>query len=764
MMITLTAFVAMASFVAQPDVAVDSVQPELPPQLPLVTVERDDTVIDRSCRVVIPRGTIIADANGDGVIHIRANDITVEFVDGSAELIGAAQGTPWDELKGVGIRIDGFSGVTLRNAHVHRYHDGIYATNADGLVIERADVSGGYAQRLRSTPVAEDGGDWLSPHNNDDHQWLKNYGAGIYVERSDGVTIKESYARWRQNGIIIDRVSNARIYDNDFSFLSGWGLAMWRSSDNVISRNAFDFCVRGYSHGVYNRGQDSAGILMFEQNSRNVIAENSATHGGDGFFGFGGREALGETAGDDPDVAAYARRGNNDNLLIDNDFSYSPAHGIEMTFSFGNMFLRNRIVENSICGVWGGYSQDTLIALNEFTGNGEFGYGLERGGVNIEHGYNNRILANTFRDNKCGVHLWWDPDGGFLRLPWAQANAHGAGEHLLPSARNIVADNTFTGDLLALHLRDSDPVIFTRNTMTDVGEEIRVEGGKGGIASDDVFEVVVPKYEVFGETRPVGARKALRGKEKIVMTEWFAWDHAGPLVREVDRSGSTRVFELYNLNEDDVTIVAEGLEVKVDTPAANDSAPTPPTRVTLTAPAPGVYPYTIDVNKGNNFQRVVGTMIASTWEITAFAWPKVVEGGVPPADLAAWRAIASGDAAVHGEADALSLAFGFGGPSDVGLSEAITAAKLGGDYFGVIAKTRLPLNPGRWRVTTRSDDGVRVMVNGTAVIVNWTHHGPTLDVGEFVVVAGDESVVIEVEHFEIFGFAVLELGLEKVTK
>ena len=36
---------------------------------------------------------------------------------------------------------------------------------------------------------------------------------------------------------------------------------MWRSSATSFHRNAFDFCVRGYSHGVYNRGQDSAGIL-----------------------------------------------------------------------------------------------------------------------------------------------------------------------------------------------------------------------------------------------------------------------------------------------------------------------------------------------------------------------------------------------------------------------------------------------------------------------------------------------------------------------
>jgi hypothetical protein len=230
------------------------------PDLPTVTVTGDDTVIDRSCRVVVPEGVFIADANGDGVIHIEADGITVEFTDGEAELIAAPEGTPWETLTGIGIRIDGRKNVTLRNAHSHRYKVGILATNADGLVLENCDVAGGYAMRLGSTPEREDGADWLWPHNNADHQWRDNYGAGICIEESSDVTVRGCYARRRQNGLILDRVTNSKIYDNDFSFLSGWGIAMWRSEDNVISRNALDFCVRGYSHGVYNRGQDSAGI------------------------------------------------------------------------------------------------------------------------------------------------------------------------------------------------------------------------------------------------------------------------------------------------------------------------------------------------------------------------------------------------------------------------------------------------------------------------------------------------------------------------
>jgi hypothetical protein len=34
--------------------------------------------------------------------------------------------------------------------------------------------------------------------------------------------------------------------------------------------NRLDWNVRGYSHGIYARGQDSAGILCYEQSNDNI--------------------------------------------------------------------------------------------------------------------------------------------------------------------------------------------------------------------------------------------------------------------------------------------------------------------------------------------------------------------------------------------------------------------------------------------------------------------------------------------------------------
>ena len=260
---------------------------------PTVEVTADNTVIAQSCRVVIPPGMVIQDTDDNGVIQIGAPNIEIEFAAGSV-LRGSPTDARPDEYRGYGVRLNGQGGVTIRGARVSGFWCGLWATKTDGLILEHIDASDNRRAYLKSTPLAEDGGDWLFGHNNDQHDWLKNYGAALYIEESAGVTVRDSRVWHGQNGLCLDRVTGAKIYDNDFSFNSGWGIALWRCTRNIISRNAVDFCVRGYSHGVYNREQDSAGIFVFEQNNENVFAENSVTHGGDGFFGFAGRETLGE--------------------------------------------------------------------------------------------------------------------------------------------------------------------------------------------------------------------------------------------------------------------------------------------------------------------------------------------------------------------------------------------------------------------------------------------------------------------------------------
>lgn len=689
----------------------------------IVRLERDDLRIERSC-VIDPSGGPIVDANGDGVIHIVGEGVVVSFT--RTPLFGAPPERAHDELSGVGIRVLA-DNVTVRGARISGFKCGLWASGADGLVVEGCNFEDNFRQRLRSTPAAEDLSDWLWPHDNDANQWLEKYGAAIYVEDSAGVTLRLNTARRGQNGICLRRVDDSRVFDNDMSFLSGWGLALYRSSRNVVDHNSFDFCVRGYSHGVYSRGQDSAGILMFEQCSDNLLAFNSATHGGDGFFGFAGVEAL-EGAG-----VEHAGRGCNRNRLHGNDFSYAPAIGIEMTFSFDNVFDGNKLVGGNY-GVWGGYSQRTLVENNEIADNA-------LAGVAVEHGRDWRISGNRFARNARAVELWWDDDKDLLAKPWAKANG---GE----SIDNEVSSNSFDGDTLALELRGGARAWFDgpAEAPTKVDEASRLEREWEPRARELAED---PRLATLLGTRAaVGGRAALAGRDKILVTEWGPYDWASPLLWRAADDGESHVYRL--LGPEVALMFDAGPAVRVQMDVF-EGAP----RYKLSARKSGAAtPYELKVRLPSRELVASGLMLPSKWRVGVAAYQTD-----PREDAAKWRKEIEA-AAVWFERSSLVLPYGSGGPSQLpGAPPELAAAGLPRERFGTLASTRLELPAGTWSIVTRSDDGVRVRVDGALLIDNWTHHAPTRDEAEFTLEAS-AAVQIEVEHFELDGFALLELELK----
>ena len=226
------------------------------------------------------------------------------------------------------------------------------------------------------------------------------HGAAIYLAECDRAEIDHNTAVQGQNGLMVTRSSGLKIWNNTFQFLSGIGVGLYRTTDSTIMHNRIDWCVRGYSHGFYNRGQDSAGLLMYEQSSRNTVAYNSITHGGDGLFLWAGQSTMDTGQG-----------GSNDNCFFGNDFSHAVTNGIEATFS-RNAFIANR-VEECWHGVWGGYSYDSMWASNRFARNTE--------GIAIEHGQDNRIEGNTFDGDETAIRLWQnatqDPELGISEAP-----------------------------------------------------------------------------------------------------------------------------------------------------------------------------------------------------------------------------------------------------------------------------------------------------------------------------------------------------------
>jgi parallel beta-helix repeat protein len=704
-------------------------------------------------------GKPIADANGDGVLHIVGSNIVVDCV--NTTLHGAAPDAAPNSFTGTGIAVTGTK-VTLRNARVRGFKCGVLATGAHESTFERLMLSGNYATRLLSTPRAEDPADWLWPHENDAREWVTRYGAGLCVERSDRVTVREVRVRETQNGILLDRVNDSRIYDNDCSFLSGWGLAMWRSSNNTICRNAFDFCIRGYSHGAYNRGQDSAGLLMFEQCSKNTIALNSMTHGGDGIFGFAGKEALGERNAPD-DSAALAefvrRRGCNDNLIVGNDLSFAAAHGFEMTFSFGNIVAHNTFEQNGICGIWGGYSQSTTIAQNTFIANGG-GAGDtpsanpgEGGAIDIEHGTANRIDTNVFRQEGVAIELWWDEDTQTMSSPWAKANGG-------MSRDSLVVRNRFESCGTALALRKTTNTVFEGNegeAKVQHDEESEVMAADGlpaleGIPTPEALAKTLP-----GISTPIGGNRSLGGRSAIRMTPWGPWDGKSPLLVLESAKPDTHVWRLLGARKVRGAEIAGGGPLRISTNLAEST-------FTLSLELSGfVTPYLLRVRfdeKSVLFGE--GCINKGDWIVHFF--PSEVD---PRNDLAAWREGASSADSVTVEAPAVDFRFGHEGPtslkldanSNETLKTAVQEGKLLADRFGTIARAKLTFPPGTYTVRTVSDDGVRVLIDGAPVIEDWTWHAPRESVGTITFNELKEAEVT-VEHFELDGFATLQLYFE----
>lgn len=719
---------------------------------PIITVDHDNISVNESCTLRFIDQPII-DEDNNGVVQI-INDGADDPIEVQCEgrLIGAAPGAMPDEYKGIGISITG-PNVMLFHAKVSGFKVGIRAKYADHFTIADADVSDNFRQRLKSTPEAEDPSDWLWPHANDDHEWINNYGAGIAIEHSEGVTVRDCYARHVQNALILDRVNHAKIYDNDFSFLSGWGIALWRSSDNTISRNALDFCVRGYSHGKYNRGQDSAGLLMFEQCCRNIVLDNSMTHCGDGIFAFAGKEALGEVNPRPRDEWDwYKDRGNSDNIFARNDLSYCAAHGLELTFSSGNGIYKNRIVGNAICGIWGGYSSRTIIESNEIAENGDAGYGQERGGINIEHGVNNRICINDFSKNRCGIFLWWDDDEAIASLPWAKVND-------IRSADYKILFNKFKHDDIAIQLRRTTNTIIDQMNPIGVGEEVNQddESEPTCLQRTGSYSYTYSYPAIVGlpahRDSPVGKRDELRGRDNIIMTEWGPYDWREP---KIVRSATTYDDEKntatvsYRLLGDTESV--RGLRVSTSANMKNTGEVSglqalmdnDDHTMTVTFDRPDVYRIAFGWKTADSDveQYLVDHFTFMDWSIQWFQSPCD-----PREDVETWRAAAKDAEIVH--KPVLHELYKNGGPNDA----------IGNDRFGTIATTTLTIPPGDYRLRTTSDDGIRVWMNDELIIDDWTWHAPMDNDYDFGVNKPTE-ITLRVEHFELDGFAVLRVDLE----
>ncbi|MHB1192701.1 MAG: NosD domain-containing protein [Longimicrobiales bacterium] len=662
------------------------------------------------------------------LIVVRGENLTLDLT--GVRLEGLSPDDDPDQARGVAVLVDGGANVIVRGGTLYGYRFGVLARGTRGLALYENDLSYGWKPRLFSQVGHESLMDWLSFHNNENREWMR-FGAAVYLEDVRVGDIAGNRAVQGMNGLLMTRTDSVTVRSNDFSYNSGLGIGLYRSSRNVVVRNRLDYDVRGYSHGFYNRGQDSAGLLLYEQSSWNVVAYNSATHSGDGLFLWAGQSTMDTGEG-----------GSNDNVFFVNDFSFAPTNAAELTFS------RNRLLGNvlggSRYGVWGGYSYDTEIRGNCIGGNTV--------GIAIEHGQDNRIVANRFDGDSLAIQLWARPS---QPPDWVYAQKRD-----VRSLDHRIADNLLFGVKEPWKLERSEGAVFEGNVVEAAPPAVACDprallgayfdslasslpglGGLPGLAGVDGLPLPIPRSPRAGLPRSA-----------IVVDEWGPWDGLSPTLWPVDTARARVRLAVLGPEGDWRVHARQGVAaLSAESGATGDTlVVTPEARLVGDwsveleyIGAPTVSPRGEMAGPGTSvlfaYERFEP---AGPWDVRVVTW--VDSAGDPEANPAAFDALFSLPPALERREDRLD--YMWYRPAIPGIPA---------ERWALEASTSFTLPPGEYSLRAISDDGLRVWVDGELVIDRFDPHGSEVDYAPLAPGRRD----VRVRYYQLDGWSELRVDV-----
>ncbi|HLF62163.1 MAG TPA: right-handed parallel beta-helix repeat-containing protein [Saprospiraceae bacterium] len=654
-------------------------------------------------------------------------------------------------FKGIGVHIYDSRNVIIKNLTVHGFKIAILAENVENLKIINCDLSYNYRPKLYSKWDRESLSDWLYYHNNEHDEW-RRYGAAIYLKNCNNATVREVICHQGFNGLLIVGCQNAIVENNNFSYNSGLGIGLYRSSYNWIRYNKLDWNARGYSHGIYARGQDSAGILLYEQSSHNVIGFNSATHSGDGAFLWAGQYTMDTGLG-----------GCDSNRFYRNDFSHSIANGVEATFSI-NFIIENKL-NDCRYGVWGGYSHHSTITGNEIQ-NCDYA-------IAIEHGNHNKIYDNRIANCPIGIQLWQrktQPSD----WPYAQVRD-------VSSRDYAIVRNQFENLGIAIEASGTDSVHVFENSVVNVNTVTASPEAPSVFITTDPY-LITADLEVLwlNPWRDPSALRAdilpylkppiwrldgmsvdfpygtLRGREYIIINEWGPYNFQYP--------------NLVLRNKEDISD-QEVLTFAVFGPEGEWSVKSIQGFDSITTTSGTVPDTLIAYRHLDSIQSELVLEFTGDSFINQFG--DTVQQGVPYAlrfidqevqtawDVAFFQYDTQSDPLTNPESFSLAIA---GVPLAMEKHENLAfrwwdEPKTGvpADQFAVRATTDITTLAGEYLFQIESDDGIRLWLDGALVIERWDVHTPMIDEVTIPLLAGRHHV--ELEYFEATGLAVLDVTI-----
>lgn len=655
-------------------------------------------------------------ADDQAVYEVKQDNVTLDFK-GGVILSGNPVNPDRSALTGTGVLIKGRRNVTIKNLTVKGYRFNFRVVDCENVRLEncQASISRSIRMARNGRPVDT----FLDLRNIE--TW-RTYGAGFWVESSKNVTVTKCSANDSQNGLILVDTQGSDVEDNDFSFNSGWGIGLGRSSDNVVAWNKAEFCNRPWG-GFW--GGDSAAIGVADSSHRNYFVGNSMTHSGDGFFLTHKGDDFKESA---KTITLYGP--SNDNVVAYNDGSWSTANAFEGTFSTGNVYFRNWANDSAAAGFWLGYSDDSLVLDNEILHNGTFGVAIEHGKLNVIQ--ENRIEGTL----GAAVGLW---DSGDWR-----------GE-ARPSRANDVFGNRLKANRVSYDLRNGESA-FVKDAVVEESpfneafrpalsvsantqnRRARFEGAQ----LQKLQEILARRPKDFKFYREMDAPK---GFGWIQADDWAPRNFQGQLAawRQPD-PGS---IEMY--------LLETGVRIAAPNFVQYDPTPEDPRLVRISIKPdvnePGRDQF-VQVNlagqNGAKRQTVNLILRTATWSVKWFAWPNLTYE-----DVDGWKALFVSEPLLSQVTRTLGGEFSGRSPGP----------GVPSDHFAIAASTKIKVEPGRYIFSSLSDDGIRVFVDGKEIISRWNHHGPTPD--EAAIDLDDKVHEIRVEYCQESGAAVLRLDWRK---
>jgi parallel beta-helix repeat protein len=423
---------------------------------------------------------------------VRASDVSIDG--NGATLVGAGKVGDTNSLEsaGIGVLMEGATGVTLKNLRVRGFATGLVLRQVTAASVSDCDFSDNY--------------------HNPEHGWgdLPARG-GLALERVRQSVIRHNRANRVWDALNLVDSDDNLIEDNDFSHCSNTCAKLWKSSRNKFLRNNLSYGLRIDRAAGEVHARDSTSVLIETGSDDNYWYRNDITHGGDGVF-----------------IRPLNRWVSRRNIFIENDTSYANNNCVE-SWSPGNTFIRNKANHGSY-GFWLGGSDQTVLIGNEAAFNGlTNGFhnapepGFRHGGIVIVGGPSSHTLieGNDLHDNN-GAGLAFRGDSGSQGRVWRT-------EHW------VVQQNRIENNRFGIWGRWGEAVLLAGNVLTNnsqgnyltnVAELIELPGDSSHQTAP-MAEILGPEIAEVGKLVRFDASGSRDPESRPLRFHWYLEGAAG---------------------------------------------------------------------------------------------------------------------------------------------------------------------------------------------------------------------------------------------